>query len=76
MTAKLTYEKAKADPLTKPKELPKFEKEMAKKHSDATLKDDVYKKQVEDTNNFMELYYTEKMPKVLNVRVVYDRVSY
>jgi len=64
--AKLTHEKAKIDPLTKQKELPKFEKESLKKNNEATIRDDYYKKQVEETNNLMELYFSEKMPKVLS----------
>lgn len=48
-----------------------FEKESAKKTQMAQQADEVYKKKVEETNSFMETYYTELMPRILNVSITY-----
>ena len=44
-----------------------MEKECQKKKAQADALDEEYKKKVDDTNNFMEKYFTEKMPKILSV---------
>eukprot|EP01114_Cavostelium_apophysatum_P004807 TRINITY_DN1518_c0_g1_i1.p1 TRINITY_DN1518_c0_g1~~TRINITY_DN1518_c0_g1_i1.p1 ORF type:complete len:508 (+),score=166.94 TRINITY_DN1518_c0_g1_i1:1514-3037(+) len=64
--ARKTYDAVKVDGVTKQKDLPKFEKDAAKKKLAAQQADEQYKKRVEDTNNFLEVYYTEKMPKILS----------
>jgi len=56
--AQKTFDTVKSDGVTKAKDLPKFEKEAAKKNLNAKVADEVYKKRVEETNNFFrELLY-------------------
>jgi hypothetical protein len=57
----------KEDAKAKPKDIEKVEKECQKKKSDAAAREETYKKQVVDTNSFLEKYYGEKMPRVLAV---------
>jgi len=64
--AQKTLDAAKVDGITKAKDLPKFEREATKKQQTAQSLDETYKKKVEETNNFLESYYTEKMPKILS----------
>jgi len=61
-----TLDAAKTEITTKPKDLLKLEKDKEKKQQTATMLEEAYKKRVEDTNGFLEQYYSEKMPRILN----------
>lgn len=46
-----------------------LEKETDKKKKTSQDCEDNYKKKVVETNNFLEKYYEEKMPKILSVKI-------
>ena len=66
-SAQSSLQNTKNDPKAKPKDVESKEKEAQKKKADAQSKEESYKKQVNDTNAFLDKYYTERMPKLLSV---------